>query len=134
MLPPVSRATSARTPSTWSGSTLIRKWFGASGGRLARQLARRSPRTSVSSSSAIRPSASAPTCSADPTGRRRRLASPNRHVTPRCGRRLSKAITAHAANAATTSSPPMPPTMIAAILKSCACQPISPAITPTPST
>ena len=61
-----SPARASRAPSsTWSGSTLTRNWFGASGGRLARQSCIRSPRTSVSSSSAIMPSASAPTCRLD---------------------------------------------------------------------
>ena len=55
----------ARASATCSGSTLIRNWLGASGGRLARQLRMRSPRTTVSSSSAIRPSASAPICRLD---------------------------------------------------------------------
>jgi hypothetical protein len=55
---------------------------------LARQFCIRSPRTTVSSSSAMKPSASAPICRLDASGRRRRLASPKRHVAPRCGKRF----------------------------------------------
>ena len=72
------------------------KWLGASGGRLCRQFFIRSPRTTVSSSSAISPSASAPICRLDASGRRRRLARPKRQVTPRCGRRFSTTISSHA--------------------------------------
>jgi hypothetical protein len=87
----------------------------------------------VSSSSAINPNASAPICNDDASGLRRRLASPYRHVTPRCGRRFNNAISAHADSAAAASRPAMPPTMIAPAFTSCACQPIKSAMTQAPS-
>ena len=117
-----SRSSCARASSTCSGSTLTRNWFGASGGRLARQLRIRSPRTTVSSSSAMRPSASAPICRLDANARRRRLARPKRHVMPRCGSRFSSEDQRPRATARRRrASPPTPPTMIEPACTSRAC-------------
>ena len=107
--------------------------MGASGGRLARQLRIRSPRTTVNKSSAIRPNASAPICRLDANARRRRLARPKRHVTPRWGKRFNSASNSHAAPAATSSSPATPPTMISPACTSRACTPIKSATVAAPA-
>ncbi len=130
---PTPCASCARASSTCSGRTLMRNWLGASGGRLARQSRIRSPRTIVSSSSDMRPNASAPICRLDANARRRRLARPKRHVTPRCGRRFNSASNAHAANAAASRSPATPPTMMRPDCTSPACHAISNAMVDAPS-
>ena len=133
-LTPIVVPSHVRASSTCSGSTLTRNWLGASGGRLARQSRRRSPRTTVSSRSDVRPRASAPICRLDASARRRRFASPNRHDTPRCGTRFSSVNSSHASAAAAISRPATPPSMIVAACASCACQAISTATTAAPQT
>ena len=87
----------------------------------------------MSSSSAISPSASAPICRLDASARRRRLARPKRHETPRCGRRFSRAIKSRATTVDATTKSATPPTMMAPACASRACHAISTPIVTAPA-
>ena len=97
-------APAARSRGTGSAHRAAGSRASCASGRRARRSAAAAP---------CRPSASAPICRLDANGRRRRLARPKRHETPRCGTRFSSASSSHASAPAATSKPPTPPSMIA---------------------
>ncbi len=112
------------TPFVCSGRMLITKRFGASAGVADCQAAIRSPRTTVRSSSAIRPSDSDTTCTTVAPGRRCSDVTAKRQAC--CGNRLRmrrSSLRPSQATSANTAKPPRkPPAVISASVRSPACQ------------